>query len=511
MAFKGKKQPPAHEETLQSEFVRRFKSNPLIFGGTIVVLVIVIVAFVFVPAIVPEASGGADLTFGTYNNAPVSYVPGNYFAQRQEYYARYVQSEINEANYDAVTYQVWRVAFEDTVLHAGILAAMAQAGYTPPDELVDKETALRPEFQENGRFSTVKYRQYDSVDRIAIWREVREAMIEDRYRSEIAGLRISSKEVDFIASMASPERSFDMVVFPLNDYPDSEVRSYASSNPDNFLTTHLSKISINSNEREARQILSSIQDGVLSFEDAAETHSQDTYAAKGGDMGRKMVYELVSEASDEGERAAVIALSAGQFSDVVKTRTGWAFFRCEETPFAADTADADTLAKVRRYMQGFERGRIQDWATGQAEEFITLIKADSFDGAVESRGLVKRTFGPLPLNYGDGDGDLFTTLDSFAVPELSNADTSDIFWRTAFFTPVGSPSAPFVVGSDVLVLYPLEENTAAEDKIESARSIVSSYWLSYNTELSLRSFFLGSSKFVDQFDAVFGRVLTARE
>ena len=63
MASKEKRTPV--REKSDSELVRRFKSNHFIFIGTIVILVIVIVAFVFVPAITPGQRFGrnVDLTF----------------------------------------------------------------------------------------------------------------------------------------------------------------------------------------------------------------------------------------------------------------------------------------------------------------------------------------------------------------------------------------------------------------------------------------------------------------
>jgi hypothetical protein len=178
MAFKETKQPPVLDKETKSELVRRFKENPFVFIGTIVVLIIVIIAFVLVPAIVPEAGGiNADLSFGTYNKAPITYVPGNYFAQMQESYARYMQSSMDSSNSQYVNYQIWHAAFEETVIHTAILQEMQRAGYTAPQALVDREVALLPQFQENGRFSVTRYRALDNASRLSLWREVQESLI----------------------------------------------------------------------------------------------------------------------------------------------------------------------------------------------------------------------------------------------------------------------------------------------------------------------------------------------
>ncbi|MDR2247378.1 MAG: peptidylprolyl isomerase [Treponema sp.] len=494
MAFKGKKQTARHEEE-PSEFIRRFKANPFIFVGTIIILIIVIVAFVLVPAIVPEAGRTVELNFGSYNKIPINYVPGNYFAQVRENLARYRQNTMNESNALQVSLEVWRGAFEEAVIRTAVLDAVKQAGYTPSREGVDKEVA--EQFRVDGVFDAARYRQLDRSTRMSLWRGVRDSLIERRYREDVTGLRIPSKEIEFIAALASPQRSFDLVALPLSSYPDAEVAAYAAGHQDLFRFTHLSRITLSSSETEARTVLTSIQDGTATFEEAAGTYSQDGYADRGGDMGLKMIYELTAEIPDAEARTAVTALLAGEYSPVVKVPSGWAFFRAEVTPYPADTADAGVIAKIRSYLLDQERGRVEDWVIAQAEAFIALVKEAGFDAAAEAGELTKQSFGPLPLNYGGVD--LFNSLRSAGIPELASAESNENFWRTAFSTTLETPSIPLVLGNNVVVLYPKEEIPAEESAVETIKSIYSSYWLSYNAEMGLRSFFLRSGKLEDRF------------
>jgi hypothetical protein len=500
MAFKGKKQPVRHEAE-QPEFIRRFKANPFIFVGTIIVLIIVIVSFVLVPAIVPEAGRTMELNFGSYNKIPINYTPGNYFAQVRENLARYRQNTTNENNYAEVSMEVWHGAFEEAVIRTAVLEEMKLAGYTPSQEQVDKEVARQ--FQVDGVFDAARYRQLDRNTRISLWRGVRDFLIERQYREDVTTLRIPSKETEFIAAMSSPQRSFDMAAFPLSSYPDSEIAIYAAQNPDLFLFTHLSRITLSSSEAEAQTVLKSIQDGTTTFEEAAGTHSQDGYADQGGDMGLKMIYELVTEIPDAEARNTVTALESGQYSPVVKVPAGWGFFRAETSPYPADTADSGNIAKIRSYLLDQERGRVEDWLIAQAEIFIAQVKEEGFDAAAESRDITKQSFGPLPLNYGGVD--LFGSIRSAGVSELVSADSNENFWRTAFFTPLETPSIPLVLGNNVVVLYPKEEIPSEESAIETVKSIYSSYWLSYNAEMGLRYYFLRSDKLEDRFFDAFYR------
>jgi hypothetical protein len=390
---------------------------------------------------------------------------------------------------------VWRGAFEEAVIHTAILDEAKQAGYVPSQEQVDKEVAQQ--FQVNGVFDAARYRQLDRTTRMSLWRGVRDSLIERRYREDVTNLRIPSKETEFVASLVSPRRSFDMAAFPLNSYPDSEIAVYVTMNPDLFRYTHLSRITVSSSEAESQTVLNSIQDGTTTFEEAARTHSRDSYADRGGDIGLRMIYELTTEIPDEEARNAVTALQAGELSSIVKVPTGWAFFRAEVTPYPVDIADSGNIAKVRSYLLDFERGRIEDWVIEQAGAFIVQANEVGFDTALEAEGVTKRSFGPISLNYGGVD--LFGSLQSSGIEELNLANFNENFWRTAFFTPLETISTPLVLGNNVLVLYPTEESPAEESAVESVKSMYSSYWLSYHAEMNLRYYFLRNGKLEDRF------------
>jgi hypothetical protein len=510
MALKEKKQSLWEKNPNKGEWIRRFKTNPFIFVGTIVVLIIVIVAFVVAPAIVPEAgSSGVDLIFGYYDKIPIAYVPGNYLANVQANYARYMQGSINESNYQTMSQMIWRQAFEDTVIHVAILQAMEQAGYAAPAAVVDREVAQLPEFQENGRFSTARYRSLSAADRMNLWKEVRESIAQNLYLDALFSLRLSSAESEFIRSMTARTRSFSMASFPLDSYPDEEIVAYAASEPDLFRTIHLSRITITASEREARQVLDSIVNGTQTFEEAARTQSQDSYSERGGDMGTQMAYELVGEVPDSAERESVIATALGEYSPLVKVPSGWAFFRSDEEVRAADTGDPANLSKIRSYMRNFERGRMEDWLFAQARRLIDAAGEEGFDEAAKALGAQQRNFGPLPLNYGGvtitdstQGTSLFPALSAESISELIPAESNENFWRAAFFTPLETPSEPLVVGDNVLALYPREEIIRDEADTEG---IITFYptWVSSGAETSLRSHFLNSDKLDDRFFATY--------
>jgi hypothetical protein len=492
------------EVSVKSEFIKRFKAKPLTFIGTLVILVIVIVAFVLVPAFAPETMGmQADLTFGRYNKKPINYVPNNYFAQVYSNYINVYQSmglEITGSD----NFDIWRQAFEEAVVHTAILDTMEEAGYKAPPEVVDRRVAELPQFQENGRFSSALYRSMDNTSRLDLWRNVQNSIAEGYYRRDLRGLRVSSGEIEFIGLISSPVRSFDMVSFSLSDYPESEIKAYGDANADRFRVTHLSRITVTSGEREAAGILRTIQEGSSTFEDAAREHSTDGYAERGGDMGIKLAWELDVEAPEAADRETLLNLERGAYSGVIKTgEKSWSFFRAEEDPRRADTDDTSILQRIRGYIDIFDRRVIEEWVTAEAGRFIADAGEEGFDAAVEKWGLVKDSFGPLPINYGDVE--LFTSLSSFSVENLSGASTNENFWKTAFSTPPETLSPPLSLGSRIVALYPLEEKAADEINTGYIQNTYRDSLAGRSVDQNIHSFFMGSDKLEDNFNIAYSQ------
>jgi hypothetical protein len=500
-----KKPAEKQDEGIKSELIRRFKANPFLFLGTVFILLITIVAFVFVPAFSGVSERElTDLTFGYYDKTPISYVQDNYFYQVQQMVAQQYQSNINETNYSFVQFQIWRQAFEMAAVRAGILGEMRLANYVAPEDAVDREMALLPEFQENGRFSATRYRKLGKNRQMNLWRQVQENITANHYIRDITELKTSSKESDFVINMAYPQRTFDMAAFPISSYPDSEIIAYAQANPALFRITHLSRITLSSGENDARQIRASIQDGTTTFEDAAKNNSVDAWKENSGDSGSRMAHELFIELPDEAVRETIITLAPGTLSEVIPIGEGrWGFYRAEEAVRPADTSDEAVLSKIRGYVMNNERGRAEDWLIARAEEFIAAAKEKDFDSAIAGKGLEKKNFGPLPVNYGNAT--LFPAVSSTGLAELSSAGNNENFWRAAFSTPLNTSSEPLVLGDNVVVLYPLEETAETTDD-SSYMAAYFSYWLNESTDQSIRGHFMNSGKLKDNFWDVYQKI-----
>ena len=502
MLSKDKKSSQSKSESSRSELVRRFKANPFLFCGTVFILVIIVVAFVFVPAIVPDAFGAGDLTFGSFNRVPIAYVPGNHFHQVHQFLMQRHQPAHDDPNFMLMVAQIWRHAFEEAAIRIGILEKMRQTGFVVPQDVVNREMAELPMFQENGRFSLARYRALDNNARMTLWRQVQENYIIDHYLADMANIQTPSREVSFVSSMASMQRSFDLAIFPLASYPDAEVIAFAEANPDLFSTVRVSSITLN-NEREAQQILANIQNGVISFEEAARNHSQDWAADRGGDMGSFVSFELRWLMGNEDARLSVMNLPAGGLTDVFRVPAGWAFYRVDEAAHLTDLNDPVMMGRVRNYLMQNLRGRVEDWAISEAGRFTALAQEIGFDAAIAAEGITRRSFGPIPLNFGDSV--LFAPIAAAGVPELEGAGNDTFFWRAAFTTPLNTISRPIVIWDNVMVLLPLEEVPMEESDIGFIESFYP-FWIRNSIDGAHRAYFLNHDRLDDRFNETFWRL-----
>jgi len=517
MAKKEKKVPVKEKDSSSSEIAKKFKQHPGIYIGSVIILVLVVVTFVGGDFLSGGRryvkKGAADLIFGYYDKVPISYVPGNTLSQYYERTFYNFRAQGYDPNDPFVNYYVWKQAYEGAVTNIAILHMLKKSGYAVSEEAVNKKVLQLPQFQDNGRFSIVLYNRMPDSARLNLWRQQQEEIEMNMFFDDFFSLLVPESEAKFIANMSSPERSFDFTIFSVDDYPESEYLSYARENSGLFNSIQLSKITISSSEREAKKILASINDGTITFEDAAKAQSKDSYAERGGDMGIRYCYEIDDEIPNIEDREMVYNLGRGELSGVIAVNNGWVFFRAENELTQADFEDSSVMDKVRSYVKNYQRGRMEDWAIRQANEFISDSKESGYANAVRGRNLNVNSFGPVPINYGGID--LFTALESFTAAGLSEQDLEGLsknenFWKTTFSTPLNTPSEPLVQGSKVYVFYPTEEIEAEESSKENIASSYSTQFLQYIANQSLQRYFTTNGKMKSNFDETYSSIFRSK-
>jgi hypothetical protein len=512
MAKKGKKAPVKEKDDSSAEIVKKFKQNPGVYIGSVVILILVIVTFVggdFLSGGRRNAGKTVDLTFGYYDNIPVAWISGNILAQS---YERAVYN-LRAQGYDERIYHhfLWQQAYESAMVQTAVLQMTKKSGYTPSEKAVNKVILQSPEFQVNGRFSLPLYNRMTEAARLSLWRQTQEDIARTAFFRDLFTLLIPESEAKFIANMSSPSRIFNYVSFKIDDFPESEILSYARENSNLFKSIHLSKVSIAGSEKEAQKIQASIKDGTISFEDAARAQSRDFYDDRGGDMNIRYYFEFEDEIPNSADREMVYSLARGEMSNVISTSYGWTFFRAEGELINADFEDTAVLDKVRVYIRSKRKSIMEDWTVEQAKDFISETKESGIINAVQWRDLELGSFGPFPLNYGGVD--IFTTLESLSesgitMQDLMGLSINENFWKSAFSTPVNIPCEPLVQGDSVYVFIPAEEIEADEYSLELLESRYSTNFVNDAANRSLQRYFLdkNNKKLEDHFEETYSRL-----
>jgi hypothetical protein len=488
--------------------------NTFVYVGTIIILIITVVAFVFVPS-TGGGSAGKNMEFGSYDGKTIAYTQNSYFAKQVELVNNAAKQQgLNDQNYQLFAYQVWRQAFERTVAHIAILDAVDKAGAHVSESFLDSKMLENEAFQDNGQFSARVYRDTPMSTKISIRDGLREDGLSSIYTNDVMSVSPSSKEVAFIKDMAKDTRTIEYAVLPLSSYPDTEVMAWAQANSGLFRRVKLSRFTA-VKEADATKYLKQIRGGAA-FEETAKAHSTDSYADKGGAMGLHYFYEVQADFANKADAEKLATLKAGEYSTVLKTLAGsWVFYKADDSAFPAELTDPTVLKDARDYMLRFERGKVEDWVTAQAASISNA--GAGFDQACKKASLAVATAGPFPLNYGDIDFSaygqripLLRRVNTQATAELAQASTSDAFLTAAFSLAPGSVSKPLVLGDSVIVMK-IKEASAATDEEVASISLYYPYFYQQKTSNELSDVFLKSPLLKDNFMTVFFKYFAPKQ
>jgi peptidyl-prolyl cis-trans isomerase D len=506
-------QAPKAAQKPESREVKRGIKNPGIYAGTIIVLALVVITFVFMPMGGGSGSitdNGRSLEFGRFAGKAIIYGQGSYMAgQVRSLNDQLRQQGLNESNYQLFAYQVYRGAFERTVLRMAAIDAVKRAGGSVTEPWIDARVAESPAYQENGTFSAQKYQAAPLSEKLALREQVRDDQLYQDYFSYVLGVRPSSQEIAFVKDMAKQQRTIEYAAVPLSKFPDSEVEAWGKIHADLFRVLNLSRVTVASSEADAKKLLKNVVDKKATFEDVAKASSKDAFASKGGAAGTKYFHELVAEFAAKADADAIAALKKGELSGVLKTAAGsWVFFRADADIAPADFAQGIVVAAVRNYMTNRERGAIEDWAIAQAKTLVASgAKGSSLEAAAKKSGFEAKTAGPFPLNYGDAELAIYGQRAPLfkAVPNegaLAGASTSEKFLTQAFTLAPGSSSEPFVLGDNALVVKVKEAGSAKDDETGSI-DFYYPYFFQSGASSEVRDIFMKSSYLKDDFGKIF--------
>lgn len=468
---------------------------------SLVILAIIVVTFVGYP-LMRNISSQGSMVFGSFNGQPIRYTPGNYFSQEKDVIAQNMQSQHKNASPQVLAYQVWRQAFQATAIHVAILQQAKQSGVHVTQHQIDEALAKSGPYIVNGKFSAQQYKQTPSSQRYQTRQLFRQELIDQQYRNDVLqGQKTSKQALAFIKGMASPERKFRYVAFPLDAFPTKEVVAYGKANSKLFQSINISRITIKSNAQTADAIHKKLVQNPALFEQIAKNQSKDAYSDKGGEMGWRYYYSLRSDFENQGQLNNLFKMKKGSISPVTRAGFGWTIYRLNDAVRKPDYTNKKTIKTIRSYMNEYERGKIQNYLVGAGNKFRSNAEKVGFAQASAQEGTKVHDTNYFPINYGD----------AFFLPQmkstdgngaLSNASYKADFLQEIFGLKLKAISKPIILGKSVVVVQPMDQRKAPK----RLDSIINSYYpqiVAQFAQADLVDQILSSNKLVDNFQQVF--------
>ena len=494
---------------------KRGVKNPFLYGGTIVILIITVIAFVFIPSIGGGLGSSASVpTFGTWNGKPISYTSGSYFATQVAQINDYLRQQgLSDQNFQLYAYQVWHMAFQSTAIRTALMDTVQKSGFKVTEKGLDEAMATNATFQVDGKFSIEKYNKTPMAERLKLRTSTKEDLVVRRYYEDLYTIAPSTAEISFVASMAKPERSISYITLPLSSYPAEEVAAWGNKNSDLFRTLGISRITITSSESDAKKVLQQVKDNKLAFEDAAKSHSKDAYADKGGDAGEVAYYVFEEGFSDKANATKVAALKKGEISDVYKIADkAWAFFKINSELSLPDFSKQATLDEAKAYLTEKEKGTLESWAIAKANTIISSPDGEQFQASAKKAGISVKSAGPFIVNIGNPTFyaysqqiPLLQTPFANNDPELQAAEQNEAFMTELFSLAKGKVSKPLVVGESVIVFSVTKDEPATDDETAMVK-FAYPYFHQQTIDTQTRDTFIKSKKLKDNFNTTFFKV-----
>lgn len=481
---------------------KKKKKIPILYIFTVIILVIIVVTFLGSP-VAGGLAGGVLITFGKYANIPIEFYPGNYLSEQKDMLAQQLDRGENQ-NFELQMYQVWRGAFDRTIIHTALLWLAEKNSIKVSNNKIDTIiVGSNSPYSVNGEFSFERYNETPRGERSNYRKYMEESLTKEVIlKNYLSGIKVSKNETEFVAEMGKSEISLDIAYISFDSYPDSEVTAFVEKNKNLFRSMEASRITITSNKNDADKIYEIVNANPNTFSDTAKNQSKDSYAESGGDMGDIFVYNINMELKNPDDVDKIFSLEANAVSPVIETNSGWAIYKSTTPAKDIDLADSISMDTAKRYMLTYESGTVEDYFMQKA----STIKADTFtrDAFAEDFSIYKTS--SFPINFAETS--LFSRLfksisfDDTSVPQqLKMLNYNEDFLINAFSLKEKGITSPIVLSNSIIICSLVEktENNSFQETLDSYYP----YILQQVNDQSLASYILDSDKLIDNFDSVF--------
>lgn len=480
--------------------------------GSIIILLISFIAFVM-PQI-GSSNDGSRIVLGKYGEKEITYeqnclIVENYSNLVNQYKA--LGYPINN-----IEYQIQRQAFEQAICQTAYMNYVNKSGYTISDAMVNRE--IRKNFlNSEGKFDSDTLKFAKNEDIINAKESIKRNLSFSRLTTDLLGTKdgstlfgttnlygtkVSDQEIDFINSLSSDKRGFNMVYFENASYPDSEVIEYAKKNAAKFNKYDLEMICFK-NKAKAVKIAEKLAAGEITFEDAAKDN--DNLKKYVGDDNKLILneqYKIESLLENKDELKSVIDISKDAVSPIVQFNDnagteGFAIFKKVGDDTITNIEDENTIKDIKDYIKSYEVALIEEYFEKQAQQFKVIADKDGFDAACQALNVTKEEVSPFPINYGGVS--IIDGMDT-SINGLQTALKNENFIRTAFSLKLNEVSKPIIfndgtVSGIVVIQYTTNEG--------ASEILAKSDFISTLDNQSCTKAILSSPKVVDTYENIY--------
>ncbi|GEM_PF-5884717 len=481
---------------------RKKRRSPLFWGFSIIILVLIVLSFVVAPALTGLGTPQDSLQFGSYDGEPITFEQNNYFFHQYRNIASQFGGQVAEQEQHQQMYQIWRAAFERTVIFMDLKQRAEEAGLVITEDRI--QNFLRtagPYVDEQGEFDPAAYRNTPTAQRQEIQQQMKDELLHQQIRQDLFSAKVPPGETDFFISLIDTEKRFDYISFDLQDYPLEKTAEYAREHPEAFRQIDVSTVILQTDRADAETVRQRIEDREITFEEAARTYSQDILTQDLDHEGRFFYFELLEVFEDSGQLQDLFALQEGEVSEVVDTAYGPAIYQINRAAHEPDFEDEELLADIRAYMARTERGQMQDYFLEKAQSFAESADSLGFNAAAEEAGLTVHSTDLFPISFNDP---MLMDAISEADPEgiLAQASNDEYVLKQLFAQERGDMTQPLPAGNHVVVAICREEAELSAEQLAQMRMMYPSY-VSQIEQHEYSQQVLTSDKLEDRFMQVF--------
>jgi hypothetical protein len=475
----------------------------LLYVGSVFILILSAVTFIFVPAMLHGAPKG--LVFGKYDGKKIELTQGSEFATSVANFGDLYKNQGQSLN-DSAYFYIYNFAFNATVSYLAGKDAVKASGYEPTATSISR--AMLPYFSdENGNYSAKLYNRTSEATRNTIKKDLENKLAWTRYYEDVFGtdalktdgyfegltclqyygnyvqllqiegtgklgknsffgLKTSDAETEFLANLGTAKRSFDLAAWDKTNYPDQEVIMYGVDHYDLFNKHDLSVISLD-DKAQAEKILGQIKNNEVTFEDAIKEFSKKYYTGDDGKLSSNYEYQIKEIIPGEEDFKSIIALEKDEVSPVIQAaNNSYSIFRRNEKRDLNHLNVEKNIDVVRNYLESHEAGISEEYNVNIAKDFAASAVANGFDRACKDAKVTKVSVPAFALSYGDNE---ITGKIPSDIKELQGAANNENFLEKVFALKNGQVSEPLILGNNVLVLKMTgEQKEAVTDESKKA-------------------------------------------